>query len=149
MSTNGRAARPRTVVERGLALEQRELVLDVLEFLGFRQGSLGFRDARPVLGEIGVQRDEILLVARHIFFGVNGVHRALSHAHGAVDALVRVDREEVGTFAKAVHRAHIDAVGIAALDAAFGHNVGHSGSSCKLLYWGWRWIDARQKRYCN
>ncbi|CAM2178786.1 hypothetical protein PSAC2689_30130 [Paraburkholderia sacchari] len=119
--------------ERCLAREQRELVLHVLEFVRFGQRRLGLGDAGPALCQFGVQRSEVLLVARHIFFGVDGIHRAFGNAHGAVDALVRVDREEVGTFAKAVHRAHIDAVGIAALDAAFGHNVGHSGSSCMLV----------------
>ncbi|SIT40109.1 hypothetical protein BN2475_250001 [Paraburkholderia ribeironis] len=130
---------------RHSAREQLELFLHVLEFFGFRQRRLGLGDARPALGQIGIQLDKVLLVARHVFFGIDGIHRALGYAHRAVDAFVGVDREEVGTFAKAVHRAHIDAVGIAALDAAFGHNVSHSGSSC-MRNQGRR---KRQKRYCN
>ncbi|CAG9241758.1 hypothetical protein PCAR4_110013 [Paraburkholderia caribensis] len=130
-------------------LEQRQLFLHVLEFVGFGQRRFGLGDARPCLRELGIELREVLLVAGHVFFRVDGVHRAFRNAHRAVDAFIRVDREEVGTFAKAVHRAHIDAVGIAALDAAFGHNVSHSGNSCKRYLLGNGGMARRQKRYCS
>jgi len=77
----------------------------------------------------------VLLVTGDIFFGIDCIDRAFGNANGAIDALVRIDREEVGTFAEAIHRAHVHAIGIAALNAAFGHNVSHSGS-CIRNSWG-------------
>jgi hypothetical protein len=62
---------------------------------------------------------------RCVFFGINRIHRAFGNAHGAVDALIRVDGEEVGAFAEAVHRANIHTVGVLALDTGFGDDVGH------------------------
>jgi hypothetical protein len=69
----------------------------------------------------------VLLVAGHIFLGINGIDRALRDAHGAVDALIGVDGQEVGAFAEAVHGADINTVGVFAADAGFGDNVGHGG----------------------
>ncbi|CAM2147929.1 conserved protein of unknown function [Pararobbsia alpina] len=114
------------------AYEQVQLVLHILEFFGFGQRGLRLCDARPVLRQISIERDERLLVTRNILFGVDRIDRALGHADSAVDALVRVDRQEVRAFAEAIHRAYIDAIGIAAFDAAFGHNVSHA-NSCKTV----------------
>jgi hypothetical protein len=69
----------------------------------------------------------VLLVGGQVFFGINGVDRALGDAHGAVDALIGVDGQEVGAFAEAVHRANVHTVGVFALDTGFGNNVGHDG----------------------
>src|SRR5579863_6970778 len=118
-----------------LAFEQIELFLHILPLVGFRQRGLRLRDARPVFREFGVEWREVLLVAWDVFLGVDRVHRAFGDADGTVDALIGIDREEVGTFAKAIHRADVDAIGVAAFDAAFGHNVSHS-SSCTQGYWG-------------
>jgi hypothetical protein len=67
----------------------------------------------------------VALIFGHVFFGVNGVHRALGDTHGAVDALIGIDGEKVGAFAKAVHGADVDAIGVFALDAGFGDGMGH------------------------
>src|SRR6185295_11460174 len=45
-------------------------------------------DARPVLRQLGIERDHVLLVARHVLLGDDRVHRALGDADRAVDALV-------------------------------------------------------------
>ena len=52
--------------------------------------------------------------------------RAHGHARPAVDALVGVDGEQVGALVEAVDGAHLDAVGVLALDAPFSDDVGHS-----------------------
>ena len=76
--------------------------------------------------------DEVQLVAGHVFFRQDGVDRALGDADRAVDALVGVDRQEIRALAEAINRAYIHAVGIAAANAGFGHNVGHNNSPiCK------------------
>jgi hypothetical protein len=65
------------------------------------------------------------LVCWQVFFCVNGIDRALGNANCAVDALVRVNGEEVGAFAEAVYRANIHTVGVFAADTGFRNNVGH------------------------
>ena len=60
-----------------------------------------------------------------IFLGVDRLHRAFRLAQRAVDALLGVDGEEVRPFVEAVDRAHLDAIGVLALDAVLGHHVGH------------------------
>jgi hypothetical protein len=91
----------------------------VLPVVGVGQGGLALGDAGPLAGQLGVELDEVELVARHVFLGQDGVDRALGDADGAVDALVGVDGEEVGALAEAVDGADIDAVGVLAADAGF------------------------------
>jgi hypothetical protein len=67
----------------------------------------------------------VLLVLGHIFFGVDGIHRAFGDAHRAVNALVWVNRQKIGAFAEAVNGANVDAIGVLALDAGFGDGMGH------------------------
>lgn len=62
---------------------------------------------------------------RNVFFGHNGVGRAFGNADGAVDAFVRIDHEEIGTFTEAVDRANVNTVGVFAEDAGFGHYMCH------------------------
>ena len=69
----------------------------------------------------------VLLVAGHVFLRHDRVDRALGDAHGAVDALVRVDRQEVRALAEAVDRTHVHAIGVLAADAGFENDVGHGG----------------------
>src|ERR1700712_1405899 len=78
-----------------LVLQVLQLVGDVLELFGFRQGGLGLGDGRPLARQIDIELDELLLVGRDIFLGVDRIDRAFGDAHGAIYALVRVDREEV------------------------------------------------------
>ena len=70
-----------------------------------------------------------LLVVGHVVLGEDRLDRALGDAQRAVDALVGIDDEEIGTLAKAVDRADVDAVGVLAADAALGDDVGHGGGS--------------------
>src|SRR6185503_16837808 len=74
-----------------------------------------------------VERDELLLRVGHVVFGVDRLHRTLRHAQRAIDALGGIDYQHVRAFAKAIHRAHVDAAGVLALDTRLGYYVSHSG----------------------
>ena len=54
------------------------------------------------------------------------MNRALIHARAAIDTFIGVDDKHVRPLAKAVDRAHINAIGIFALDARLDDNVSHS-----------------------
>ena len=80
------------------------------------------------MAELGIERNKIPLVIRHIFFGIDGIDGAFRDADRTVNAFIGVNHQKVGALLEAVDRADIDAVGVAALDAGFGDNVGHGGS---------------------
>ena len=86
---------------------------------------LALDDRLPHLRELGVERLEFGLVRRHVVLGEDRLDRAFGDAQRAVDALVGIDDEEVGPLAEAIDRADIDAVGVFALDAGFGYDIGH------------------------
>jgi hypothetical protein len=65
------------------------------------------------------------LVCWEVFFGIDGIDGTLGNTDRAVDALVRVNGEEVGAFAEAVYGANIHTVGVFAADTGFRNNVGH------------------------
>jgi hypothetical protein len=65
------------------------------------------------------------LVCRQVFFGIDGIDGALRNANCAIDALIRVNGEEVGAFAEAVYGADVHTVGVFAADTGFRNNVGH------------------------
>jgi hypothetical protein len=75
--------------------------------------------------EFGIECGHVQLVFGQVFLGEDGADRALGDADGTVDALVRIDGQEVRAFAEAVDRADVDAVGVFAADAGFGDDVGH------------------------
>ena len=97
----------------------------VFPFFSVRQGLFALGDAGPCLGQVGVDLDVLLLVARHVFFRDDGVDGALRDANGAIDALIGIDHQEVRAFAEAVHRAYVHTVRVFAFDAGFGDDVGH------------------------
>jgi hypothetical protein len=98
----------------------------VFPIICVRQRGFALGDARPAdAGEFYIQSHHVLLVGRYVFFGVNGVDRALWDAHSAINALIGVDGEEIRAFAETVYRANIHAVGVFATDTGFGNNVGH------------------------
>jgi len=75
--------------------------------------------------EFGVQCNESQLIGRQIFFGKNRVGGALRDANSAVNALLRVNDEEVWTFLETVDRTNINAIREFAFDTVFSNNVGH------------------------
>src|SRR5437867_3830127 len=57
-----------------------ELAGLVFPLVGIGLRRLALRDARPILREIGVQRDHVLLVAGHVFFRNDRIDRAFGDA---------------------------------------------------------------------
>src|SRR5256885_6852616 len=100
-----------------LFFQQVLLFLHFSPLVGIGGGGLALDDGLPLLGELGVEGGEIALRIRDIVLGEDGLDRAFRDAQGAIDALVRIDDQHVGSLAKAVHRADIDAIGVLALDA--------------------------------
>src|SRR5438105_11250818 len=99
--------------KRELLLQLRQLAGAVFPFVGVGRRRLALGDARPAaLGQLGIQLDHVLLVARNILLRHDRVDGALGDADGAVDAFVGVDGQKVRPFAKAVDRAHIHTVGV-------------------------------------
>src|SRR5678815_3082384 len=108
-----------------LALQQLELVRLAVPVLGVARSILANGQHRPVLGKVGVERDEMLLACRHVVLGKDRVGRALGLAQRAVDTLFGIDHEEVRSLVKAVDRADFHAIGVLALDAVFSDDKRH------------------------
>ncbi len=82
-------------------------------------------DHRPGRRQFRVEFEEVLLTWRNVVFREDGLNRALRFAKRAVDAFIGVDDEKVGPLVKAVHGAHLNAIGVFALDAVLGDDKGH------------------------
>jgi len=108
-----------------LPLQHFQLVRLAVPLLGVGGRFLLFRDDRPLLGELRVELLELLLTGGQLLLGEDGLRGAFRLAQGAIDALIRVDGEEVRSFVKAVHRADFHTVHVLALDAVFGNDEGH------------------------
>lgn len=91
------------------------------------QGRFGLRDGLPSgqLGQSGVEVFEVGQGRGQVGGVVDGADRAFRHAHGAIDAAVRIDGQEVRAFDEAVHRTDADAIGVFALDTGIGDDEGH------------------------
>src|SRR5262245_34215438 len=109
------------------ALQKPLLVLDLRPLVRVGGRGLALDDGLPLLGELAVEGDPVALLLRHVVLGENRLDRALGNAKRAVDAFLRIDHQHVGALAEAIDRANIDAVGVLALDAALGDDVGHGG----------------------
>src|SRR5690606_31905409 len=104
----------RSAAGAGLPLEVLQLVGNAVPLVGVGGRFLGPADGGEFRGQLGVQGDELELVLGHVFFGIDGVGRALGDTDGAVYAFLGVDHEEIRSFAKTVDRAHVHAVGVLA-----------------------------------
>src|SRR5574341_526788 len=108
----------------GIGVEELvELARHVLPVVGVRRRRALARDVRPLHRVVGVELEPLLGLG--IGVGQDRLGRALGLAHAAVDALVGMDDEHAGALVKAIHRAHLDAVHVLALDAVFGDDVSH------------------------
>ena len=74
----------------GSTLEQVQLGLHRLPFVGVGRRRFAFDDRSPDLRQLGIERLELLLVGRHVILGKDGLDRALGDAEGAVDAIAGV-----------------------------------------------------------
>ena len=119
-----------TNVQKGLVAfagfggeEGVELAFLALEFIRIFRRILLFGDIGPQRGVLRVQFEPLFRAAFGI--GQDGFGWAFGLADAAVDAFRRVDHEHVLAFVEAVHRAHLDTVGVLALDAGVGDDLGH------------------------
>ena len=81
---------------------------------------------RIALEHFAVELDVLLHVAGHILLREDRRHRAFRLARTAVDALVRMNEQLVGTLINAVDRTHVDAGAILGADAGFSNDVGYA-----------------------
>ena len=94
-------------------------------FMGLRVGqsrALG-RQVRPLVRILTVQLEPFLQAWLRI--RLDGIDRALRFADAAINAFVRVDDEHVLALVEAVDRAHLDTIGVLALDALVVDDVSH------------------------
>src|SRR5688572_21496390 len=108
-----------------LALEQLGFVLDLFPVVGVGGSVLRLRDDGPALRELGVELQELLLAGRHVVLRADRFDGALGLAQRAIDALLGIDDEHVRPFVEAIDGAHLDAVGVLALDTGFRDDEGH------------------------
>jgi antitoxin component YwqK of YwqJK toxin-antitoxin module len=110
---------------RVLLLQQFELVHHPVPFLGIRRWTLAGLDLRPDLRQLGIELDERPLRPGYSPLLHDRAHRTGRHAIDAVDAGLRVDHQEVGTFVKAIRRTDRRTARVLAVDAVFGNNKRH------------------------
>jgi len=78
-----------------------------------------------LLGQLGVDLNEVGLLRWQILFGINGSNGAFGDAHGAIDALVGVYDQHVFAFTKTIDGANINAIGVFALNTGITDNMHH------------------------
>ena len=110
-----------------------QLCLDVFPVIGIGKGGFGFGNRGPIARQVGIDLDKLLLVAWNIVLGINGIDGALWNANRAIDALIGIDYQEIGAFAKAVYWANIHAVSVFAAYAGFGNDVSHGDFKVKAV----------------
>lgn len=103
----------------------RKLAADTIPLGGIGQRILANGDHRPLPTQFSVQGGEMFLTRRHVVDGEDRLGRALWLTKRAVDALVGIDHQKIGTFVETVHRADFDTVSVLATDAVFGDDKGH------------------------
>src|SRR6266581_8846477 len=116
---------------RRSAFEQFQLVLDLQPVVGVGRRIAALYDRLPDLGQVGIQGDEAALRLGHVVGVEYRLGRALGNAQRAVDALVGVDDEKIRPFAKTIDGTDLDAIGVLALDAGFGHHKSHRPLLCR------------------
>jgi hypothetical protein len=67
----------------------------------------------------------MFLACRNVVFRKNRLGRTFRLTQGAVDAFDRIDDQKIWTFMETVDWADLDAVGVFAADAVFGHDKWH------------------------
>jgi hypothetical protein len=87
--------------------------------------SLGTTRRVLALEYVAVDLDVLLQISRHVLFGKNRRHRTFRLAGPAIDALVGMDEQLLGTLVNAIHRTHVDARAILGVLAGFRYDVRH------------------------
>ncbi len=121
-----RVARPRIDGRSlALALQHVQLSLDLAPLVGVGRRRFALVDDRPRLRQLRVEVEVMPLMFRQIIFGEDCIHRALRFTKRAINTLVGVDDQHVGTFMEAIDRAHLHAVRVLALYTGFDNDERH------------------------
>ena len=102
-----------------------EFPLLTVELLRVRRRFFLLRDVRPAFGVFRIHVQPLL--QSRLGIRLDGIGRTFRFANTAIDAFIRMDDEHVLAFIEAIDGTHFHAVGIFALDAVFGDDVGHPG----------------------
>ena len=73
----------------------------------------------------------MLLPGGHIVLIKDGRDGVFLNAQGAIDTFLGIDRQEIGAFVKAVHRAYFHTVGIFTFDTIFSHQMRYATLSSR------------------
>jgi hypothetical protein len=108
----------------GLRLEEfLEFIQHAFEFLGIGRRIALDRDIRPGFGVFGIDFEPFF--EARLGIRLDRVNRAFWLAYATINTFVRVNHQHVLAFVEAVHRTHLDAVHVFALNAALIDDVGH------------------------
>ena len=123
-------------VASGVFNQLAELAGLAVPLISVGQRFLATRDGFPAIGarQFGVDGDEFELLGRQVLFGINGVGRTFGDANRAIYAFLGIDHQKVRAFSEAVYGADINAVGVLALDAVLGNDMGHDGCKQNMCY---------------
>ena len=94
-----------------------------VHLLGLRQRILLDRDIRPDAGIFGIDLQPF--VETRLGIRLDRLGGTFGLADAAIDAFVGMDDEEILAFIEAVDGADFHAIGVFALDAIVGHDIGH------------------------
>lgn len=100
-----------------------EFAVHALKIFGVGRRILLLGDVRPGLGVFGVDLKPLLKARLGV--RLNRIRRTFWLADTAIDAFVRVNHQHVVALVETIYGAHLDAVGVFALDARFSDDVGH------------------------
>jgi hypothetical protein len=65
------------------------------------------------------------LITWHIIFSVNGVDWTFWNADCAINALIRINDQEVRAFTETIHWANVYAIGVLTTNTGFSYNISH------------------------
>src|SRR6185437_17017656 len=86
-------------------VEQRQLVGNAVPQVGAFQRGNPAGDHRPMLRQLGVDREVFFLPLRYIHFREDREYRTFGDAQRAIDALLGIDDQEVRAFVETIDRA--------------------------------------------
>lgn len=116
------------MLKNDLALQILKLVWLAIPLVSIFGWFFGAVDTGKNRRELGIEGNEFDLVSWHVLFGENRIGGALRDANRAIDALIGVNHQKIGTLAKTVDRADVHTVRELALDTVFSHDVSHGNT---------------------
>src|SRR5271169_3370194 len=100
-----------------------KLAFHPFEILCVRRRFLLLGDIRPALGVFGIDLEPLL--KPRLGVRLDRIGRAFRLADAAIDAFIRMDHQHIVALVETIDGAHLDAIGVFALDAGFSDDVSH------------------------